>query len=423
MSDAFEDRLRAHLAEKAAQVQANPDPGALMERSVGRSGHRRPLTIGALTIAVIFAGSGVLTGMNLVGGRATATPLAAAPSTTVPGRAGASLAPGPSGASNVPSIAVQTPYTFLFTRTTSSGVTIRAYGSGSSATGGCTQGPTCQPVGIVPEPTPCPQTSVCEQPIVIPQAQSGTTGSGSASAGAAGSSGPVAVAPKTRSTPPTGSGGTGPVSVGTVPSQPAAECGQLVVELSTDKAVGTGSVSRPTMTAPSAATVDVLGTGSFGTAEGAPVGWVAVWVGSGVASVHLSSGGTVVDAMTPNSGIAVLATQGNSELTGATVTGVDQSGAAVATTPADQASGPDAANACTTLPTTPPATTPTTDPTTMTTVPPTTTTTVPPTTTTTTTVPPTTTTTAPPATLSTPANTSVTSQNARWTARPALPTA
>ncbi|MGB7052322.1 MAG: hypothetical protein WBG41_12185 [Acidimicrobiales bacterium] len=417
MSDAFEDRLRTHLAEKAAQVQANPDPGALMERSVGRSGHRRPLTIGALTIAVIFAGFGVLAGVNLIGGRATATPPAAAASTTVPGRAGASLAPGPSGASNVPSIAVQTPYTFLFTRTTSSGVTIRAYGSGSTTTGGCTQGPPCQPVGVAPEPTPCRKNAVCEQPLVLPQAQSGTTGSGSVSAGAAPSSGPAVVgpalvAPKTRSTPPTGSGGTGPVSVGTVPFQPAAECGQLVVELSTDKAVGTGSVSRPTMTAPSPATVDVLGMGSFGTAEGAPVGWVAVWVGSGVTSVHLSSGGTVVDAMSPNSGIAVLAVQGNSDLTGATVTGVDQSGAAVATTPADQASGPDAANACTTLPTTPPTTTTTTtttDPTTMTTVPPTTTTTttVPPTTTTTTT------TTTPRATLPTPANTSVTSPNLR----------
>lgn len=406
MSDAFEDRLRTHLADKAAQVQANPDPGALMERSVGRSGHRRPVTIGALTIAVIFAGSGLLTGVNLVGGRATATPLAAAPSTTVPDRAGASLAPGPSGASNLPSIAVQTPYTVLFTRTTSSGVTIRAYGSGSSTTGGCTQAPPCQPVGVVPEPTPCPQSAICEQPLVIPHAQSGTAGSGGASAGAAGSSGPVVVPPKDRSTPPTGSGGTGPVPVGTVPSQPAAECGQLVVELSTDKAVGTGSVSRPTMTVPSPATVDVLGMGSFGTAESAPVDWVAVWVGSGVASVHLSSGGTVVDAMAPNSGVAVLAMPGNSELTGATVTGVDQSGAAVATTPADQASGPDAANTCTTLPTTPPTTTTTTDPTTTTAVPPTTTTT----TTSTTTVPPTTTTTT---TEPMPTNTPVASQNPR----------
>jgi hypothetical protein len=150
-----------------------------------------------------------------------------------------------------------------------------------------------------------------------------------------------------------------------VPSQPTAECGQLVIELSTDKAVGSGSVPRPTMAAPSPVTVELLGVGSFGTAEGAPVGWVAVWVGSGVASVHLSSGGTAVDAMAPNSGIVVLAVPGNSKLAGATVVGVDQSGAAVATVPADQVSGPDASNACTTLPTKPLPTKPTASPTTL----------------------------------------------------------
>ena len=384
MSDAFEDRLRTHLAEKAAQVRADPDPGALMERSAGRSGHRRPLTMGAVAIAVIFAGSGVLTGVNLVGGRSTATPLAAAASTTVPGRAGASLAPSPSGASNLPSIAIQTPYTFLFTRTTSSGVTIRAYGSGSSTTGGCTQAAPCPPGGIVPGPTPCPQGAICAQPTVIPQAQSGATGGGSASAGGAVSSGTAVGTPETRPTQTTGSGSTGSGSVGTVPSQPTAECGQLVIELSTDKAVGSGSVPRPTMAAPTPVTVELLGVGSFGTAEGAPVGWVAVWVGSGVASVHLSSGGTAVDAMAPNSGIVVLAVPGNSELAGATVVGVDQSGAAVATVPADQVSGPYASNACTTLPTKPLPTNPLA-----------------------------TTTTAPPTTLPTPTNTSVTSQNGR----------
>jgi hypothetical protein len=138
------------------------------------------------------------------------------------------------------------------------------------------------------------------------------------------------------------------------------------------------------MALPSPDTVEPLGVGSFGTAEGAPVGWVAVWVGSGVTSVHLSSGGTAVDAMAPNSGIVVLAVPGNSELAGATVVGVDQRGAAVATVPADQVSGPDASNACTTLPTKPPATTTTT-----------------------------TTTTAPTTTAPTPTNTSVTSQNGR----------
>ncbi len=366
MSDEFEDRLRTHLAAKAAQVQVDPDPGALMERSVGRSWHRGILAVGAVAIALIFAGSGVLTGVNLVGGRSAASPLASAPSTTVPSRAGASLAPSSSEASNLPSTATQTPYTFLFARTTSSGVTIRAYGYGSSTTGGCTQAALCPPVGIVPGPTPCPKGAICAQPTVIPQAQSGATGDGRASAGGTASSGNAVGAPKTLPAQPNGSG-SGGSSVGTAPSQPTAECGQLVIELSTAKAVGSGTVPRPTM-APSPDKVELLGVGSFGIAEGAPVDWVAVWVGSGMASVHLSSGGTAVDAMAPSSGIVVLAVPGNSELAGATVVGVSQTGAVVATVPADQG----ASNACAILPTPAPAITTTTPTTTRPTTAPTT---------------------------------------------------
>ena len=373
MSDAFEDRLRAHFAGKTAHVQSDPNPGALMERSVGRSGRRRPLAIGAVALAVIVAGSGVLTGVELVGGRSTATPLAAVPSTTIPGRGGASLAPNSAGAPNLPSIAGQTPYTFLFTRTTSSGVTIRAYGSGGGKTGGCTQTVPCPPVGRLPGPAPCPEGAMCAQPLVTPQAQSGTAGGGDVSSGAA------VGTPETLPSQPAGSGTTGSGTAGTVPPQPTAECGQLVVELSTDKAVGSGSVPRPTTAAPSPDTVEILGVGSFGTEEGAPAGWVAVWVGSGVASVHLSSGGTLVEAMAPSSGIVVLAVAGDPKLTGAMVVGVDQSGTTVATLPADQASGPEASIGCTTLPTNPPSTTTTPTPT--------------------------------PTTLPTPTNTSVTSQN------------
>ena len=412
MSDAFEDRLRSHLAGKAAEVQADPDLGALMERSVGRSGQRRLLAVGAAAIAVVFAGSGVLTGVSLAGGGTTATPLAASPSTSVPGRAGASLAPGPSGGSDLPSIAVQTPYTFLFTRTTSSGVTIRAYGSGDSTAGGCTQTEPCPPVGIVPGPTPCPKGAMCAQPMVSPPA-------GGTSTGGVASSGPAVGTPETLPTQPSGSGstgsgssgpsgsGSGSGSTGTVPSQPTGGCGQLVLELSTDRAVGSGSVLRPTAAAPSPDTVELLGAGSFGTPEGAPVGWVAVWVGSGVASVQLTSGGTTVDTMAPDAGIVVLAAPRNAELAGATVVGVDQGGTAVATVPADQVPGPDVSNACT--PTTP--TTPTTTSTTTPPAPTTTTTTSAPTAPKTTLpiVPTTAPTTAPP----TPTNAPVTSQRRR----------
>ncbi|MGP0110390.1 MAG: hypothetical protein ACLPR9_16295 [Acidimicrobiales bacterium] len=381
MSEEFEDRLRAHLAGKAASVQVDPDAGAFVERSVGPSGRRGPLAMGAVALAIIIAGVGVLTGVALAGGRATTTtPLAAAPSTGIPGRAGASLAPSAAGGPNLPSIAVPTAYSFLFTRTTSSGVTIRAYGSGVSTTGDCTQGAPCPPVGIVPGPTPCPKGATCAQPMLTPQTVSGATGGGSAVGGTS----------TTGDGGSTGSGSTesnGSGSTGTAPVPPTASCGQLVVELSTDRTVGSGSVLRPTAAAPSPDTVEVLGVGSFGIEEGAPVSWVAVWVGSGVASVRLSAGGTAVDAMAPSSGIVVLAAPGDAELTGATVVGVDQSGATVATVPADQVAVPDAPTGCTTVPTNP---TPTTSP--PTTTPPTTSppTTSPPTTTTTSTGPATT---------------------------------
>jgi len=386
MSDDFEDRLRAHLVGKAAEVHADPDPGALIERSVGRSGQRRPLMIGAVAVALILVASGVLTGADLVDGRASVKPLAAAPSTTVPGRAGAALAPGRSGASGLPAIAVQMPYTLLFTRTTTSGVTIRVFGLASSTTGGCSDAAPCPPVGVVPPTTTCPPGAACAQPVVVQPAQRGATEGGSTSAGGVTSPG---VAVGTLGTQPPSSSGSGPGSTGTVPSQPSAACGQLVIELSTDNAVGTGSVPLLTSASNSADTVEVLDAGSFGTAEGAPVGWVAVWVGSGMTSVHLMSGGTTVDAMAPSSGIAVLAVPGNAELAGATVVGVDQSGAAVTTVSADQVPGSDTSNVCEALPSKPPATTtttittapqaPTTTTTTTTALQATTTTTTPPT--------------------------------------------
>ena len=159
-----------------------------------------------------------------------------------------------------------------------------------------------------------------------------------------------------------------------------------MIELSTDKAVGSGSVARPTTTLPSPDTVEILGIGSFGTAEGAPVGWVAVRSGSSVASVHLSSGGTSVDTMAPDAGIVVLAVPGNADLAGATAVGTDQGGWPSPRCRRTRCPDP-TTDTCTSLPTGPSATT--------------------------TTVPPTTTAVGPPATLPTPGNDPVTSQNSR----------
>jgi hypothetical protein len=174
----------------------------------------------------------------------------------------------------------------------------------------------------------------------------------------------------------------------TVPTQPVAACGQLVVELSTEAAVGSGSVPGPPAAAPAPDSVEILGQGSFGIEEGAPVGWVAAWVGDGVTSVGLSSGGDVVDTMAPSSGIVVLAMPGDPDLSGATVVAVSQTGGPLSSVPADQAPATESTNGCTAGSTGPTTTTTTTTQPTANSTPPTD---PPPTSTTTTT-----TTTAPP---------------------------
>lgn len=346
MSDAFEDRLRAHLAATADRAIVDPDPDALMERSVGRPARQGPLAGGAVALAVIVLGAGVLVGVNLGGTGPTAARSAAPPTATLPGRAGASVAPGYSGPSTQPSDGGSMPYTLVFTRTTASGVTIRAYASGGGSSAGCPPAAACPPLGIVPAPAPCPKGAMCAVPSASPPAPS---------------------APPSQ-TGGSGSTGNGPTT--TAPPQPGPGCGQLTVELSTDRAVGSGPVPRPPTAAPTPDTAELLGEGSFGSAEGAPVGWVAVWVGSAVASVTLSTGGAVVDTMAPASGIAVLAVPGSPTLAGATVVGLARSGAAVASLPADQSSG-SGLSVCTASPVDPPSTPTTTGPTTTSTVSPT----------------------------------------------------
>ncbi len=360
MSDAFEDRIRAHLADQASRVATNPDPDGLIQRSAGPRG-RRSVLVGAVALAMVFAGAGVLTGVNLAGG-STVSSSSSVPSvpSSGPQRSGASIAPSGSASPNLPAIAGQLRYTLLLTRTTSAGVTVRVYAV-ANPSGGC-QGPAaCPPTGTFPGPVPCPQNATCVQPMIAPHTSPTTL--------------------------PAESGGGGPAATGTVPSNPTpsdptAGCGQLVIELSTDRAVATATTPWPTAAPTSSDTLDVLGEGSFGSAEGAPVGWVAVWAGAGVTSVHLSAGTSASDSTAPTSGLAVLALPDASGLAGANVanvTGTDQSGATVATVPADQVPGLSACAPPTPSPTT---TTPTT--TTTTTVPDPTSTTTPPDTSTTT---------------------------------------
>ena len=366
MTDAFEERLRTHLATRAEGVTVDPDPDGILERAGGRFGRRGRWAVGAAVVAVVLAGAGVLTGVNLSGAGSTAASRPSTTPPTLPGRAGASLAPGSGGPSGGPAVAGMAPYTLLFTRTTGSGVVIRGYAAGDEPGAGCPPDASC-PVPVPtpvpsPVPSPCPKGAMCAQPGVAPQAQ-GVAGVG---------------VPETLPAQPGGSG-----TPTTVPLQPGSGCGQLVLEFSTGKAVGSGTVPRPLTTAPGPDTVEILGRGSFGTPEGAPVGWVAVWTGNAVASVRLSAGGAVVDAMASSSGLAVLAVPGNATLDGTTVVGADQNGAVVATLPAGIGPDSTASPGCSTPPpSTPPPSTPptstTTTPSSSTTTVPTTVITVPP---------------------------------------------
>jgi hypothetical protein len=364
MSDAFEDRLRSHLADQASRVVVDPDPDGLMQRSAGRP-RRRGVAVAGAVLAMMLATAGVLTGVNLAGG-STASSSASSVASPRLQRPGASVAPGGLASPNLPAAGGQLRYSLLFTRTTSTGVTIRVYSVGS-AEGGCSGLAMCPPTGTVPGPTPCPQTAMCSQPMDVPHEP------GSTQPVASGSSAP-------------GAAGTG--SADPAPSDSTTGCGQLVVELSTDRAVASGTTDWPNAVRPASGSVAVLGGGSFGTAEGDPASWVAVSAGAGVNSVHLSSGGAAVtDTMVPTLGVAVLAQPGASGLAGEQVVGLDQSGATVGTVPADQTPA---------VPTCPPPAPPSTTSTTTTVPDPTTTTTAPDTTTTapdtTTTAPDTTTT-------------------------------
>ncbi len=372
MTDEFEDRLRNHLAGRAAEVRVTPDPVTFVNQSAGRTRRRGVMAAGVAALTLLVAGAGILTGFNLGGATSATGPQASAP-TNGSGRAGAALAPAGSGAQVAPSIVTSAPYTFLFTRVSSSGVTIRAFTAGSAVIGGCGPAVSCVPTTTSPPVPTCPTGAECAQPIVTPHTTSGASGSNAGSGGVA-SPGAAGASPVSPTGQPAGSGTAG---TGTTPSDPppTAGCEPLVVELSTERAVGTGSVSLPSTASPSPSTVEVLGTGSFGTAEGTPVGWVAVWVGSGVASVQLSVGGVTADTMTPEGGIVVLAASGNVALNGASVVGLDGGGATVDSVPVGPAATPDSASGCPTPVSIPPVT------------PTTTTTPVTPTTTTTTTMP------------------------------------
>ncbi len=340
MTDPLEDRLRAHLADRAARVTVDPDPNGVYERSAGRRRIGAPVVAGVAALLVVLTGGGFAAGLAVAGPARTPAPgVAAEPTTTTPGGASPSAAAG----APVGGVMIQPALTPLFLRTTGSGVTIRAY---ESATDGCASSSACPPVAGGYPTAPCPRGTVCALPVTNGVAASGSTGSGAGSSGGnTGTTGsatttsdsttPTVVAPPT-TTPTTGPATTTTTTTTTVPSTVSA-CRQLTLELSTARAVTTTSLAAPTTATLGAGTLELLATDSFGGSEGAASGYVTVVTSPDVTTVRLvSPAGAVLDAMAPASGVAVLAATGATALAGTSVVGLDDTGATVATVATDQ---------------------------------------------------------------------------------------
>lgn len=327
MTDPLEDRLRSHFADRAAQVSVDPDPAAVVERSAGRHRWGTPLVAGVVGAVVLLAGGSFATGVAVAGSRtarngpdAAAAPTNGSPTTTVVGGAGVAM----------PSTGELSGLTPLFLRTSGSGVAIRAYTSSTV------------PVTVVPPTRPCPAGALCAQPVTSPGSVAGSTGSGAAgnsggaSAGTGATSGPVTV-PTTTTAPGSATTNTTTTTTTASTDPPVSTCQQLTVELSTAQAVYATSVASPTTAGLAPRSVQLVDTGSFGEAEGAPAGFAVVAVSADVTTVRLvSAGGAVLDSMAPSSGVAVLATTGATGLGGTSVVGVDATGGVVATVAVDQ---------------------------------------------------------------------------------------
>ena len=189
MTDPLEDRLRSHLADRAAQVTATPDPSAFVERSAGRRRIGAPLVAGVAAVVVLLAGASFATGLSVAASGPTTTTTVpggsrsaalARPSAPSPGVAGADVSGSATGSVD--------PLTPVFTRTTGSGVTIRTYASTVIGGSGCSTSSLCPPIGSVPAPVPCPKGAMCAQPVTTPITSAGATPAGAAgsSAGSAG---------------------------------------------------------------------------------------------------------------------------------------------------------------------------------------------------------------------------------------------
>ena len=350
----IEGRLRESLAATATRDPVNPpDWGAFAGRLASTTRRRQRLLVGAVALALVVGGAGGYFGEAAASPAqvaARATGVGATPSTTVGtgnSRVVAPLAGGP--AVMCPNEAVGAPgatpattsttvgpdangsgdigsATRLFIRTTADGVTVRAYQNAptavscpgapvpqsSSGSTGSSSSPTLGSTVVPLVPTGADVTvelsdgdSVGQGAIsslqCVESPDGGTSsgsGSGSGGGGAPGSeptNGPVVTPATTTTTIVT------PLTTTPVVSPPVVSPPANVAPVTT-----TTTAVTPTTVVP-ADQLQAVVTGTFGVAEGDPVWWVAVEVGSDVTSVQMTFPDGSTDQMAPVGGVAVLA--------------------------------------------------------------------------------------------------------------------
>jgi hypothetical protein len=362
-SSDIESRLRHTLAATATREPVDPpDWGAFAGRLASTTRRRQRLLVGAVALALVVGGAGGYLGDAAASPgqvAARATGVGATPSTTAPtghASAAAPVAGGPAVMCPNEPVAVPgaTPATTtttvgpgvngsgdigsatrLFIRTTSDGVTVRAYqsaptavsclggaipqagsassGTSSSATTGSTVVPLV-PTGAnvtveLSDGDAVGQGAISSLQCVDSPDGGTSAGSGSSSAGggASGSgpglppepfNGPVA----TPATPAT----TTPITVSPPASPPDTTPVASPPPTTGPPTTGPPTTGPPTTVAPSTQPQAVV-TGTFGVAEGDPVWWVAVEVPSDVTSVQMAFPDGSTDQMAPVGGVAVLA--------------------------------------------------------------------------------------------------------------------
>jgi hypothetical protein len=342
----IEARLRHALAEKAEARAVNPaDWGAFAGRLASVTRRRQRVLVAVAGLALLIGAAGGYFGdaaasPSPVAARAAGP--AATPSTTVPGRSGAAAgslaAPGvmcPNDAVGSPGATPATTATTvgpddngssaigsatrLFVRTTTDGVTIRAYqdagspascpgtlapeaGSGAGSTSPSTSFGTAGPdVTVELSDGDAVGQGAVSAPICASSPEGGNAGSGSgAGAAASGQAGSSPASPPAGADVPT----TTPVTTAPPPTlapAPIIPAPVMTVPVTTTTTTPT---TTPTTTTGRPQAID---TGTFGVSEGDPVWWVAVEVDSSVTSVQMTFPDGSTDQMAPVDGVAVLA--------------------------------------------------------------------------------------------------------------------